>query len=721
MKKIFTLVAATLATSAFAALTSVPASADQQTWYFNGSVVYPSEDVINKEVQVAIDGTDLYLYINSLYSGVDAWAKGTSADGVNYTFQSQDLGSLWGYAVSFSGVDDWNPVTAAGTLADGVLSFQTGIGIIYTDYPDASPVIWWQPGVTISTAPQEYQEPVITDQTASVPYKNNFDSEAKRAQVATYTTNSIGWDWAADWNTGNWYATSNNDNYLQANNYLVMPGLTLEAGTTYVMSFDASSTNSNWQYYEVLMGTEGKLSALTQQLMPSSICNSDSWELVEKEFTVGQTGTYYIAIHCTSYGYSGFFNVDNFAVETLDTEKPMAADAVTVTPGSKGALQATISFSMPGATIGGTAYDSSKQLSYTVTRGDFIVADGQAAASQLVFVTDDGMGLTNGFATYKVVIKDENHVSKDATATAYIGVDFPTETEYIEITHEGNLVTIAWVPVTRGANGGYVGAKYNVYACPAKYQRGEKLNAEPLTECVFTFEYDVEGGEQGDAWFSVTAVNDLDESYGAYESLSVGAPYALPYADSFAEADTHVWTFGGDGGSSYIDRWGTYSSDGDGSSLYLYVWSWNVEESVAEAQTGKIYTAPNAQMSFDYKVENGGAKLMIAAKVGAEAIPVTPEAIELEAGSEGTIVLNDIFGSVPGQPSVSLLFTGCFETSYQGMFIDNLQIEEIAVPTGINQLESQSAEQIYSLDGKLINARPAAGFYIQNGKKMMVK
>lgn len=720
MRKIFTLTAAALASSAFAAIDSVPESAEVQTWYFNAQIVWPAEDVINKEISVAIDGNDFYF--KGIDSSTDAWVKGTLADGV-YTFESwQDLGSLWGYAISFAGYDGSDATLATATMTDNVMAFNTGIGILYTDYPDSAPAIWWEAGAKMSAEPQEYIEPVITDQTADMPYKNNFDSENKRSQVAMFTKSGFGWDWGADWTTNNWYAACHNDGSEQGDDYLIFPGLPLEAGKTYVLHFDAqSSSSSNWQNYEVLMGAEGKISMLTEQVIPSSYCYSVEWENVEKEFSVAESGTYYIAIHNITSPWNGYFSVDNFGIEEQDLEKPEPAENLSISTGRNGELEANLTFTLPLCNIGGHYYDIDKKLDYTVSRGDVVIAQGQEAPGALTFAYDNGEGLTNGFVTYKVVVSDGNHVSKEATATAYVGIDYPVETEYVEISREGNQLCVAWVPVTRGANGGFVGAKYNVYECSARYQRGEKLNAEPLTECKYVFDYDIESGEQRDAWFCVTVVNEIDETYGAYESYMVGAPYELPYTDSFAADDTHIWMFDGEGGSAYLDRWGSYSSDGDDAALCFYIWNNDVEESSALAGTGKICTAAHAQLSFDYKADvDTELAIMLGCDSEEDVFIVTDEAIKFEAGSEGTIVIPDLFEQCLDHSYVQMLIAAKISATYQYLFIDNLKIE-VADPTAIRELNAEHNGQIYSIDGKHISGRPAAGLYIQNGQKMMVK
>ncbi len=67
-----------------------------------------------------------------------------------------------------------------------------------------------------------------------------------------------------------------------------------------------------------------------------------------------------------------------------------------------------------------------------------------------------------------------------------------------------------------------------------------------------------------------------------------------------------------------------------------------------------------------------------------------------------------------------MLIAAKISATYQYLFIDNLKIE-VADPTAIRELNAERNGQIYSIDGKHISGRPAAGLYIQNGQKMMVK
>lgn len=685
MKKIFTLAVAALATSAFASIIeTVPASADQQTWSFNATRHWPTELITNRSVQVAIDGNDIYL--SGLNPDITTWVKGTLSNG-SYVFatgQQVNNVTVWGTScqVALTAYDEWGNASSSNivaTFADNTLTFTTMFGFTNLTYV-GNEFDWWEAGATVS---KSFEEPSTTEETATLPYKNDFDSESKRSKVSFYPNNETGWLWGCDWETNNWYATCNNDGSERANDYLFLPGLPMEAGKHYIVSFKAQSSSSNcWQNYEVLMAPDAKLSQYTDTLIANGLCFSTSWENVEQEFTIADNGTYYLAIHCSSNAYNGYLSIDNIAVEVVDTDKPVAASNVSVTPGQNGALSATVNFTMPTANIGGQNYDSNKVLGYKVTRGEYIIEEGSAKAGDMKFVSDGGMGLTNGNATYKVVISDGTHVSKEAEASAFIGIDYPTETEYVEISNEGNQVTIAWVPVTKGANGGYVGAKYNVYACPAKYQQGEKLNEEPLTQCAFTFEYDVEAGEQGDAWFCVTAVNEVDESYGTYESLAVGAPYELPFTESFA-GNSHVWNLSGNGGDAYIDSYGSFSSDEDGTSLCFYLWNGDTEASYATATTGKIKTAAKATLSFDYKAEvDATLKIYLCTKNfdDEDAVLLTDEPLSFVAGSQSTVSVSNLFDKVLNRSFARIAFVFNTNATYQSLYLDNMKIEAEPTP-----------------------------------------
>lgn len=710
MKKIFTLLATVFASTAIAAaIDTVPESAEVQTWYFNATRHYPSEKITNKEVSVAIDGEDIYF--TGLHQDITSWVKGTRNSSGQYEFapgQAMNAIVLWGAecTVGFTAYDEFgnsNSDYVTATFADNILTFNCMFGYTLTTTYSGNEVDWWDAGATLSAEPIETVEPVLNEQTAAVPYKNNFDSETKRGQVGMYSPDASGWDWGADWDTKNWYATCNNDGWTQADDHLVFPGLTLEAGKVYVMSFDAkSSSSSYWQYFDVLMAKdEAKLSKFTEYLLPAfTSCYSATWQNFEKEFTVEETGTYYLSIHSTSYAYNGYFSVDNFSVEELDTEKPEAVAMVNVTPGSKGALNATVNFSMPSKTIGGTAYESGKELSYKVTRDEYIIAEATSTAGSMVFVSDEGIGLSNGFATYKVTVADGTHVSKEATGTGFIGIDYPVETDYIEITAEGNQVTIAWAPVERGANGGYVGAKYNVYKCPGNYQRynGEKLNEEPLTSCVYTFEYDVESGAQGEAWFCITAVNDMDESYGAYASLAVGAPYELPFTESFA-TDSLIWNYGGEGAGAYADRWGGFSSDGDNSSLCFYIWNWDTESSYSLATTGKICTAANATMTFDYMAQTA-TQLTVKLETP-DGNLVTVGTYDIAAGTTDSLSIANLFDQVLDKSFVKIRFEVKMDATYQYFFIDNLKIVAEEAPEVILPAVEMEPTEINATNIKL--------------------
>lgn len=697
MKKIFTLLSTALVASAAWAGVTPPASATTSTWYMNGSaydagVTYGNVQYENEPVNVCIDGNDIYIDA-SFFSIASGWFKGTIS-GNSVTFDAkQEISdiNLWGgtYPGYFSGneEDGWDdiaaPAYATYTEADGAatltFSSQLVVGVGYPGYDPYYVVLRMYEGITLTSgkgAEQSYQ-----DQTAALPYRNDLDTETKfnTLGIADKNSNGSSYMWGMDWNTNNGYAALNCDGWTQNDEYLFLPGLKLEAGKKYTFSMDVNSSSSNyWQYFSVLMGKESTISGLTTEIIPQSFTYSTEWETVENEaIEVEETGYYYIAIRCTSYAYSGYFAVDNIAVEELQLDRPAEVEP-SASAGSKGAMSATITFSLPSKNYGGTAYEAGKELDYAVSRGDIAIERGTGKAGDLIFVTDNNTdgGIVNGLNTYTVVVSDGAKQSKPASVQVFIGEDYPDNTKKVTGSYnaETKTVTLAWSAANKGVNGGYVTAKYNVYEGQNFYS-AVKLNDEPLTATKYEFEYDLTSGEQGKRYFLVTTVNDLDETYGTVFAFDdCGAPYELPYEDAFADA-SHYYTDDSNMGGVYVD---TYNGV-----LEFYSWDYS-GNGWAEYKTGKIHLGGNADLSFTY-TNQADAKFTVSVTDNTGATVQLGETLEVAVTTEPQTFSYNL-ADFRNAEWITVSFKVEMSTGYAYFDIDDLKIvagEPIAEPKEI--------------------------------------
>ncbi|MBQ0056472.1 MAG: hypothetical protein KBT20_02340 [Bacteroidales bacterium] len=522
-------------------------------------------------------------------------------------------------------------------------------------------------------------EPTLTEQTATLPYHNNLSTEAKRNQIEIYDGNHNGSTFMAGYYDAdqNWYYCINTDG-ADTDDYLVLPGFELQAGKQYYFSVDVFGTGTwSGHYFDVIIGKEPKLSAMTDYLIDqwTYVSGTDVITKENESFTVEEDGTYYIALHNYSYSWNGFFCVDNFVVEEVDLDKPSPVDNIFITPGAQGALSASIVFSMPTTTIGGTTYDSNKELTYVLSRNGSVIDEQTAKAGDLVFANDTNadLGLANGYSTYSVVIVDGVHESKAATNSAYIGEDAPLGVEEVFATSSTDSITLTWTPVTKGSNGGYVNPTYNVYPYEG-YYKGERINVEPITGTTFTFAYPTNEGTQGNVRFCVTAETKVDETWGTDVNVLVGAPYTMPYVvGQFLDNDsTAFWSSDGSFGAMYRDAWSDLSSDGDGVSACIYGYN---EDASIEFTTGKIcLMGKAAKLSFDLKNECLTKIHVIVNDANGVKYEIKDFELEANEGFETvSVVLKGDFSST-AWIRASIVFEPT--ELYKYLYLDNVQINE---------------------------------------------
>lgn len=104
-----------------------------------------------------------------------------------------------------------------------------------------------------------------------------------------------------------------------ANDWLVTPGLVLEAGVTYTIAIDAVKPLSPSTYtetFEVKVGTAANADALsggTAAIATTEV--TTSWTTYQGTFTPTEDGTYYVGIHATSPANQSSFSIRNLSVD----------------------------------------------------------------------------------------------------------------------------------------------------------------------------------------------------------------------------------------------------------------------------------------------------------------------------------------------------------------------------------------------------------------------
>ena len=573
-----------------------------------------------------------------------------------------------------------------------------------------------------------YEVPVSFDLTKKDVF-NTFQVIDANADMKT-------WTWDSE--NGTYY----NYGYNAADDYLISAPVKLEAGKKYIGVVKACSASESYpEAFRLVIGKEASVYGLNTVVIDTTQMATTVFSDYENEFSVVEDGSYYVAIHAVSPGNMWRLNVSRLSIEkTPEPTAPAAVSDLVVTAGSKGALEATVSFTAPAKAINGTSL--TENMSVNVLRDDSLVTTLENVVPNTLYTWTE-QNLEQGMTyTYQVVAVNASGAGlKSAKASVFVGVDVPAGVTNLFAADAGTSVNFTWPAVgEEGANGGYVNPaavdyelwSFRVVNTPygSSLAYDEKLcSVTGQDSCSISMNTDE--GEQDFKIWGVMPVNAAGKGGYAVTSMLVGAPYELPFTESFAEGSFHyVW--------DYTDNAGLYvaqeSSDEDGISLAVTAMN---EAGTASVYTGKVSlaNAVNPTLIFDVKSATLSKMNVIGNTVGGtfaaiqSDVPVTSDFTTVQ------VPLNTLRDARYIQVGFSAAFstptkkeysyeTYQYETTFGDMLIiDNVRIVDLQ-DTGVNMAKNnETGQSIYTFDGKLINRQTVnkKGIYIHNNKKVVMK
>lgn len=372
------------------------------------------------------------------------------------------------------------------------------------------------------------------------PYQADLSSYATAAQLTTIDANNDGFTWchSTEYGTGTYsYSFSP---YGAANDYLVLPGLQLTGGKLYIFSFKAGSKTSTFvERIAAYVGTSATVSGLdTELLAPTDITTMMSstpsglqGDRFELRFTPKADGIYYFAIKACS-------PKDKFAVSVGDisVSAPTAYTApgpvtdLEAVPAQDGSSKVTLKFKAPKTNLMGGDLKSLDKVE--IFRGSQLIETITPAMGESVEYTDSHS--SQGNVTYTVTPWNADGVGTSASVSAYVGFSLPASCASVDAQAGSDFgeVVVSWEPVTTDVNGKPIsGVTYTVarYIGNDWIAQEDNITGNSCTLRVLS-PYDTQRFEK----FAVYPVTDKGTGKGAVVDLvPVGAPYTMPYAESF--------------------------------------------------------------------------------------------------------------------------------------------------------------------------------------------
>lgn len=230
--------------------------------------------------------------------------------------------------------------------------------------------------------------------------------------------------WA--YNDGNAMYTQDKSN--AADDWLIAPAVTLEAGKAYKVSAyvkHSSTFGSDKQKIELKIGTAPTVEGLTTRLVYDESFQSRLFVEKSGTFSPAESGVFYVGLRCYSESYNGDLYFQKIVIEEAPVYPAQITD-LSIVAGERGAMSATLSWTWPSSDHLGGAL--SNLLGAKIYRGTDLVATLDTATVGGKAGWIDSSIETAGNYTYKVVAYNtfgDSQGSATTVTSPWIGNDTP--------------------------------------------------------------------------------------------------------------------------------------------------------------------------------------------------------------------------------------------------------------------------------------------------------
>ena len=349
--------------------------------------------------------------------------------------------------------------------------------------------------------------------------------------------------------TRDWSVSSSRLQYWgnPADAYAVTPGINLEAGKAYELTFTtrlSTATSGSEKPLYVRMGQQPTIAGLDTQLF---------YEVIESTFSSTKTvkvsvpadGVYYIAFHCLGTVNSNDIYVDDITLKEIPVA-PLAVTDFTAEAAELGQLKAILKWTNP--TDDNTGGKITKITKAVLSRGNTelsTVEEGLVPGEEFTY-TDETIE-TAGKYNYSVILYLGTNASPAVTAsTEWVGPDTPKplENAVASLNEDGVTMTISWDAVSPvGVNGGYVDTSaitYNVIRKPDNKEVAADTAETSVTD-------NVESVSLGMYNYQISMVQYPTVAAAETEKIRLGDAIEVteenPYRPDFSNAETFdIWT-----------------------------------------------------------------------------------------------------------------------------------------------------------------------------------
>ncbi len=375
----------------------------------------------------------------------------------------------------------------------------------------------------------------------SIPYSMTFDTMDDYKKCIIYNNNhdSGYWGWYQQYQC----AAYKYDTFNQADDWLIMPAVQLEAGQSYKLKYKARSYGGFLypESMEVKIGKGQEISDLNVTLVEDMKYPHDSYKEYEAVINcVDETTAYFIAFHATTTRGEYWLYLDD--VEIVNgpaSAAPGLAENFTVTPAPNEALATKVSFTAPTKDFTGNTLNEITKI--TVYRDNVEIKSFGATAPGTEISFDDNEA-KQGFNTYKIVASNSKGDGNPIEVKCWAGIDVPeAPANPVHITENHLQALISWDAPAQGVNGGSIDYSKLTYTIT---RNDGVVVATGLSATSFEDKTIDTSNSQKNVYYEIVAVNAAGTSKVAKTHFIVyGTPYTGAYRESFKNGavETSPW------------------------------------------------------------------------------------------------------------------------------------------------------------------------------------
>lgn len=353
------------------------------------------------------------------------------------------------------------------------------------------------------------------------------------------------WTWM-EWNGNACYKYSKAG--LPADDWLISPGIRLEANTTYIFTCSAKTQgSSDHERIEVKAGRGTTVADMTMSVIPETELTVSQYVTLQGLLTTTEAGYYNVGFHAVSEPNKWFLSVEGFTFnEGTSNVAPKSITGTRFTADPDGSFSTEIEWDVPSEFLDGSAIPGS--VDTEIYREGELIATVAGTPGSKASYTDQVE--TEGTYTYSLFPVYKGAKGIGMVYQTFVGRKAPAAPSNVKMreTAPGHVV-ISWDAVTTDLDGDPVNPDHITYTITRRNAEGEW---EPVFTSLSETSKEFTAVEEGQRFevYAVSALNiDRTGEAATTPFMALGTSYTLPVEISGrADLDRFILGFNTGGG-----------------------------------------------------------------------------------------------------------------------------------------------------------------------------